>query len=168
MNATLFVALFIIIAVVLFGMVLTWSNRNKKKKERRKLIAAFDDFVIKNNLTIDKKQAINKNMIGIDRLNLKLVFFDNSKSFQVFHLISLEDLSACHLIKQKNPTSGHISKIFLQCVFKNNSDEIVLPFYDEMTDQLFKMMRLSKKATYWQKCINIFREAAVLSAQNEV
>jgi hypothetical protein len=37
-----------------------------------------------------------------------------------------------------------------------------------MTDQLFKMMRLSKKATYWQKCINIFREAAVLSAQNEV
>jgi hypothetical protein len=165
-NATLFVALFIIIAVVVFGMILTWSNRNKKKKERRKLIAAFDDFVIKNTLTIDKKQAINKNMIGIDRLNLKLVFLDNSKSFQVFHLINLEDLSACYLIKQKNASSGHISKIFLQCIFKNNSPEIVLPFYDEMTDQLFKMLRLSKKAIYWQKCISIFRQAAELCAQN--
>jgi hypothetical protein len=168
MNSTLFVALFIIVAVVLFGMILAWSNRNKKKKERRKLTAGFDDFVIKNNLTINKKQAVNKNMIVIDRLNLKLVYLDNSKGFQVFHLINLEDLSACHLIKQKNPSSGHISKIFLQCIFKNNSAEIILPFYDEMTDQLFKMLRLSKKAIYWQKCTNIFREAAVLSAENEV
>jgi hypothetical protein len=166
MNSTLSVALFIIIAVVLFGMMLTWRNSNNKKKERKKLIAGFDHFVIKNNLTVDKKQAVNKNMIGIDRLNLKLVFLDNSKGFQVFHLINLEDLSACYLIKQKNASSGHISKIFLQCIFKNNSPEIVLPFYDEMTDQLFKMLRLSKKAIYWQKCISIFRQAAELCAQN--
>jgi len=30
------------------------------------------------------------------------------------------------------------------------------------------MMRLSKKASYWQKSINIFRQTAILSAQNSV
>ncbi len=167
MNATLYIALIIIISIVLFGMILTWITRSKKKKERKKLTVAFDDFVIKNNLTTDKKQVMNQNMIGIDRLNLKLVFLDNSKGFRVFHLINPEELATCHLIKKRNATSGHITDIFLQCIFKNNSPDIMLPFYNELADEVFKMMRRSKKASYWQKCINIFREAALLSAENE-
>ena len=165
MNSTVYIALSIIIALITFAIVISRINRNKKEKENKKLAAEFDYFAIKNNLAIDKKQTLNKNMIGIDRLNLKLVFLDNSNNARErFHLIELNDLSACHLIKQKNSSTGHISKILLKCIFiQKNRAPIELLFYDEMKDDIFKMMRLSKKALYWEKNINIFREIAELS-----
>ena len=168
MNPTIYIAIFIIAGLTLFGIVVSWINTNKKNKENKKLLGEFDDFAIKNNLAIDKKQTLNKNMIGIDRLNLKLIFLDNSKIPQEFHLIDLYDLSACRLIKQKNDSNGHISNIFLQCIFKKEvaAPDIILPFYNEITDDLFKMIRLAKKASYWKKSINIFRESAVLSLQS--
>lgn len=103
--------------------------------------------------------------IGIDRLNHKLVFLNNSDGVSKFYLINLSDLSDCRLIKQKNKSNGHISNIFLQCFFKQKDIAgIFLPFYNEMNDDLYKLMRLSRKAHYWWKSINIFREAAELAA----
>lgn len=164
MNSTEYIALIIIVVLVTFAIVISRINRIRKKKEKRQLNAAFDHFAIKNNLAIDKKQTLNKNMIGIDRLNMRLVFLDQNSTPGEFHLIELNDLSACHLIKQKNSSTGHISRILLKCIFiQKNKPPIELPFYDEMKDDIYKMMRLSKKALYWVKSINIFRESARLS-----
>ncbi|MEO9021610.1 MAG: hypothetical protein ABI237_16775 [Ginsengibacter sp.] len=166
MNSTVYIAAFIIISLVLFGILISWYNKRKKRRDTDKLIQDFDDFAIKNNLAIDKKQTLNKNMIGIDRMNFKLVFLDNNKTPQEFHLIDLLDLSNCRLIKHKNQNNGHISNISLQCIFKEKKEQdIILPFYNEMSDDLFKMLRLSKKASYWEKSINIFRESAILLTQ---
>lgn len=163
MDSTVYIALFIIIIFVVFGLALSWRNRYKRMKENRKLLEAFDAFVISHNLAIDKKQTLNKNMIGIDRLHLKLVFLENSKGTNQFHLIDLQEISVCQLISQKNTSNGHIRNISLQCTFKQkDKPALILPFYDEMKDNLFKMMRLSKKAAYWEKSINIFKESAEL------
>lgn len=164
MNATVYFALFIIAAIVLFAIFISWSNRKTRKKETQKLIAEFDDFVIKSNLTIDKKQKANGNMLGIDRLDYKVVFFDSKK--RIFHLIDLAEVSVCRLIKERNKISGHISKIYLQCVFKNkNVPPLNLPFYDAEYDSVYRMLRLSKKASYWESSINIYRKAAVLAGK---
>lgn len=164
MNSTVYIALPIIAALVAFAIVISWVNRNKKNKEDKILNAEFEHFTIKNNLAIDKKQKLNKKIIGIDRLNLKVIFLDNTATKGEFHLIDLKALSACHLIKQKNSSTGHISKILLRCIFlQKNKAPVELLFYDEMKDDIFKMMRLSKKALYWVKSINIFRETAKLS-----
>jgi hypothetical protein len=165
MNSIEYTALFIVIALILFGFILSVSNKARRKKEKKDLWNEFDDFVIKNNLAIDKKQSLNKNVIGIDRLNHKLIFLDKSDGISKFQIINLYDLSDCRLIKQKNKSNGHISNIFLQCIFKQKDiADIFLPFYNEMKDDLYKLMRLSRKAYYWQKTINIFRKTAVLSA----
>jgi len=165
MNSIEYTALFIVIALILFGFILSVSNKARRKKEKKDLWNEFDDFVIKNNLAIDKKQSLNKNVIGIDRLSHKLIFLDKSHGISKFQIISLYDLSDCRLIKQKNKSNEHISNIFLQCIFKQKDiADIFLPFYNEMKDDLYKLMRLSRKAYYWQKTINIFRETAVLSA----
>ncbi|HET7116450.1 MAG TPA: hypothetical protein VFI29_08170 [Hanamia sp.] len=164
MNSTEYIALIIIVALVTFVFVISGINRIKKKNKKRQLTAEFDHFAIKNNLAIDKKQTLNNNIIGIDRLNMKVIFLNNSDTKGEFHLIELNDLAACQLIKQKNSSTGHISKIFLKCIFLQKSRApIELPFYDEMKDDIYKMMRLSKKALYWVKSINIFRESARLS-----
>lgn len=164
MDSAVYIALLIIVALVTFAIVISLVNRNKKNKEDNTLDKEFEYFAIKNNLTIDKKQKLNKNMIGIDRLNLKVIFLDKSAAKKQFHLIDLKALSACLLIKQKNSSTGHISKILLRCIFlQKNKAPVELLFYDEMKDDIFKMMRLSKKALYWVKSINIFRESARLS-----
>ncbi len=167
MNSTAYIAASLIITLILIGVIVSWYNKKKKKREKDRLMQEFDEFAIQNNLAIDKKQTLNKNMIGIDRMNFKLVFLDRSTDPQQFHLIDLQDLLDCRLIKQKNNLNGHISHIFLQCIF-NDKDEsdIRLPFYNELNDDLFQMLRLSKKASYWVKSINIFKESALLLMQN--
>lgn len=164
MDATVYIALLIIFIFVVFGLALSWRNRHKKMAAKRKLLEEFDAFAISHGLAIDKKQTLHKNMIGIDRLHLKLVFLESGKDASQFHLVDLEEISACQLISQKNTSNGHIRSISLQCTFKQkNKPVLVLPFYNEMKDDLFKMMRLSKKAAYWEKSINIFKESAELS-----
>lgn len=167
MNSTAYIAASLIITLILIGVIVSWYNKKKKKREKDRLMQEFDEFAIQNNLAIDKKQTLNKNMIGIDRMNFKLVFLDRSADPQQFHLIDLQDVLDCRLIKQKNNSNGHISHIFLQCIF-NDKDEsdIRLPFYNELNDDLFQMLRLSKKASYWVKSINIFKESALLLMQN--
>jgi hypothetical protein len=162
MNTTVYFALFFIAAIVFFAIVISWVNRLSRNKETEKLVATFDDFVIKSNLTIDKKQKANGNIIGIDRLNFKVVFFDSKK--RIFHLIDLSEISVCLLIKERNEMSGHISRIYLQCLFKSkNISPLNLPFYNAERDSVYRMLRLAKKASYWESSINIYRKAAVLA-----
>lgn len=167
MNSTSYIAASLILALILLGVIVSWYNKKKKKKDNDKLRQEFNEFAIKNHLAIDKKQILNKNIIGIDRMNFKLIFLDRSTDPQQFHLIDLRDLSDCRLIKQRNNSNGHISHIFLQCIFNDkNKSNISLPFYNEINDDLFQMLRLSKKASYWVKSINLFKESAVLLMQN--
>lgn len=167
MNITVYIAVFILAFLILFGIIISWFNQKKKKAEYKKLLKEFENFVIKNHLSIDKKQELHQSMIGIDRLNLKLVFLDKRTDPALFHVANLEDISTCRLIKQKNLSNGHIGLISLNFTFKQkNIPDINIPFYDALHDGIFKMMRLSKEASYWEKRVNIFRQTAVLSEQN--
>ena len=164
MDPTVNIAVFIVGAFVVLGFLLSWRNYRRKAHESKRLLDEFDAFAMRHNLAIDKKQTLNKNMIGIDRLNLKLVFLDRSTDTSQFHLVDLEEILDCRLISEKNVSNGHIRSICLQCTFKQQDKAaLILPFYNEMKDDLFKLMRLSKKAAYWEKSINIFRETAELA-----
>ena len=164
MDSTVNIAVFIVGAFVVLGFLLSWRNYRRKAHESKRLLDEFDAFAMSHNLAIDKKQTLNKNMIGIDRLNLKLVFLDKSTGVSQFHLVDLEEILNCRLVSEKNTSNGHIRSIYLQCTFKQqDKPALILPFYNEMKDDLFKLMRLSKKAAYWEKSINIFRETAELS-----
>lgn len=162
MDASVYIAF---VFIVLLAIGISWFNSYKKKKEKKKQMQKFNDFVINNNLTIDNKQRFNKNIIGIDRLNYVVVFLNNRT--RKFLLIRLKDVKDCRLIKERNRTSGHINRIFLQCIFKQKTkQDIIIPFYNEMNDDVFMMMQLSKSAAYWTKRINIFRETALLKERH--
>ena len=167
MNSTVMLALIIIALVILFLAVVSWINAYKKKEREKKLWKEFNDFVITNKLTIDKKQTLNKNVIGLDRLNMMLIFIDNTSNPVKTHLIPLLDLAACNLKKERN-SKGNLSRIYLDCYYKRTSNtELQLPFYDENFDTHSKVIRLSKKASYWEKTINIFREMAPMTLKTQ-
>ena len=166
MNYSYYIALFVILVLVMIVIFVAWIKVNKTTKEKGILMKKFEDFSIQNNLAIDKKQVVGKNMIGIDRLNFKLVFLDTRPSKWKFHLIDMENILSCNLIKERNKTTGHIGKISLHCRFENEAiSDIKFAFYDESKDDEFKTMRSFKKAFYWKKCIDIFSETAKLSVK---
>ena len=168
MHVTSYLALFIVGGLLVVLILFSWYRSYKTKEDDRKLYKEFEDFVVENKLTIDKKQTLNKNIIGIDRLNGVLIFIDNSVVPVKKLLINLPELAACNLKKERNAQNGHISSIFLHCIFKENKEpDLKLPFYIAGIDDLDKMMRLSKKSSYWEKTINIFREVPSGSIESQ-
>lgn len=148
-----------IVAIILLIATIHAALRMKKKKETEKLLRNFNEFVSKHHLLLSKKQTLNKSMIGIDRNAFKLIFMDGNKFPPEKLVVDLKEISDCRILKIRNKSTGYISKIFLKCSFRNNDKpDVLLPFYNEKTDKLFRMMRLSKKALYWQKAIELFRE----------
>jgi hypothetical protein len=166
MNYAYYIPIFLILILVPVVMAVAWTRVKKRKRKREKLRKRFEDFAIKNNLSIDKKQIVRGNMIGIDRLNFKLVFLINSASKKQFHLVDMRDLLNCSLKKDRDKVTKHISKIYLQCQFEKGVPDINFVFFDESKDDPFKMMRSFKKASYWKKCIDIFTETANLSGKS--
>ncbi len=167
MNSSVYIAIGFIVFIVLMAAGISWLNGYNKKKEKKKQLKRFNDFVINNNLTIDNKQRFNKNIIGIDRLNFVVVFLNNKT--KKFLLVRLKDLADCRLIKERNKNSGHINRIYLKCIFRHKEkEEVILPFYNELNDDVYMMMILSKRAAYWAKRINIFRETARLKNRHLV
>ena len=161
MSPSVYIAIGFIVFIVLVSIVISWFHNYKKKKEKQKQLQTFTDYAINNNLTIDSKQRFNKYIIGIDRLNFVVVFLNNAT--KKFLLIRLKDVADCKIVKERNKISGHINRIYLRCIFREREKEdVILPFYNEMNDDVYKMMVLSKRAAFWAKRINIFRETARL------
>lgn len=148
-----------IVAIILLIATVHAALRIKNRKEKEKLLRNFNVFVRKHHLSPSKIQTLNKSIIGIDRNEFKLIFMDGNKVPSEKLLLDLKEISDCRILKTKTKSTGYIGKIFLKCSFKNNNKpDVLLPFYCEKTDKLFRMMRLSKKALYWQKAIELFRE----------
>lgn len=159
MNNTGFLILFIIADVALLTLLIIWLLRYENKKVRSRTNRQFDDYALLNRLRFDNKQSLNKNMIGIDRENMKLAFLDRSKKSDQIFTLDLQEINRSRFIKKRKNPNGHISKIFLEISFTNPAKEsVVLPFYDEKRDKYYKMMRLAKKALYWNKTINLFKQ----------
>lgn len=158
MNNTGFLILFILADLILLTLMVVWMVRYHNKKERSRTNREFENFALLNGIRFDNKQLLNKNMIGIDRTAMTLVFLDRSKrSNQVFS-ISLQDIEKSTFVKEKSKNTGNIQRIFLRIHFKDGREAIVFPIYDENRDKFYKMMRLAKKGLYWNKTINLFKE----------
>lgn len=166
MNYAFYIPIFLILILVPVVIAVAWVRVKKRKRKRGILRKKFEDFAIKNNLSIDKKQIVRGNMIGIDRLNFKLVFLISNSRKNQFHLVEMRDILNCYLKKDRDKVTKDISKIYLQCRFEKGIPDLNFVFFDESKDDPFKMMRSFKKASYWKKCIDIFTETANLSAKN--
>ena len=151
--------LFIIADIILLIFLIVWLIRYQNKKERSRTMKEFDDFVIENNLKIETKQTLNKNIIGLDRENMILVFLDRKNQIKPVRTIDLKEIHSCKTIKTRKTDNSHIKSISLEIIYRNpDKESVVLPFYHENNDKFYKMMRLAKKAYHWEKRINLFRK----------
>ncbi|MEO6820581.1 MAG: hypothetical protein ABI266_09435 [Ginsengibacter sp.] len=157
-NIPLIATIGLVLLILLLGGIMNF----RKKARESKLLKEFDEFARKNGLEIDKQQSLNKNMIGIDRINQKLLFLDRNHLPQQFFLIDLYEVETCDLVKTKNQANGLINNISLRCKYKDSETDTLLPFFVEGVNKQYKTMRLAKKAVYWVKSVNLFKEVRVV------
>ena len=151
--------LFIIADIILLIFLVVWLIRYQNKKIRSRTMKEFDQFVYSKNLKLETKQTLNKNVIGLDRENMVLVFLDRKNKVKPVRTIDLNEIHSCKTIKSRKTDSGHIKSISLEITYRNpDKESVTLPFYHENNDKFYKMMRLAKKAYYWEKRINLFRK----------
>ncbi|MEO6682101.1 MAG: hypothetical protein ABIN48_04685 [Ginsengibacter sp.] len=152
--------LFILADIILLIFLITWLMKYQNKKARSRTMKEFDDYVLKHNLILDRTQTLNKNIIGLDREHLKLIFLDRKNKLNPVRIHDLEGILSCKTIKSRKTENSHIKNISLEIIYQNPDKEIiVLPFYQEGYDQFYKMMRLAKKAHFWEKTINLYKGA---------
>lgn len=151
--------LFVIVDILLLVGLIIWLMRYQNKKNRSRTMKEFDAFVEANHLVLEKKQTLNKNIIGIDKEQMKLVFLDRKNKINPLYLIDLHDVESCKLVKSRKTEKSHIKSISLE-LFLQNKERVVLGFYHEKQDKFYKMMRLAKKAYWWDKTINLYKEMA--------
>lgn len=163
MNNTGFI-LFVIVDILFLILVVVWLVRYQNKKIRSRTMKQFDDYVAAHNLAIDTKQTLNKNIIGLDRENMKIIFLDRKNRMKPIMNIDLDEVLSCKTITSRKTDTSHIKSISLEITYRNlQKERIILPFYQENNDKFYKMMRLAKKAYYWEKRINLFREMPAAS-----
>lgn len=162
MNTVGFI-LFILADIIFLALVIFWLIKYQNKKIRSRTMKEFDNYVAEHRLKIETKQTLNKNVIGLDRENMKIIFLDRRNRIKPVRTIDLHEILSCKTIKARKHDNSHIKSISLEIIYRNPEKEpVLLPFYHENYDKFYKMMRLAKKAYYWEKRINLFREMSAV------
>ncbi|MBS1738166.1 MAG: hypothetical protein JSS98_16400 [Bacteroidetes bacterium] len=150
--------IFILLSILITGVIATWIIlRNRKAIAEKKLKETFYQFSKQHDLFINKSQTLNGNMIGIDRRKLKILFLNCNNGAAEVNVIDIKNVGECTVQHEINTANGFIKNINLRCTMRNTDEMQLLPFYHEKPDTLNKKMRLSKKASYWAKAINLYR-----------
>jgi len=158
MSSTLFVAILIILVVVAPIMILMRINRSELKKEENLLLQEFDDLRKENQLTIGVIEKMGKRIIGLDKLNRKVLFLDKTKETTQVHLFDLRRLSSCEIVKTVARPERHIGTLGIQCLFMDsNHPSIHLTIFDTHFDNIDDLSSIEKKAECWKQNISIHK-----------
>lgn len=143
------------------------SSRKKTKEANRKLIAAFEQIVSKEALTIDKKVHFGTRIVGIATEGF-LIWVEMKQEKLISENVPLKFIKSCEIVKSyhnqgettnKKQTQGSLSTIEL-CVTTDRSSYSIT-FYNETEDGIFEMLNLKEMAGKWRDYINHSRKLPV-------
>jgi len=159
MSSTLFIAILIILVVLAPILILRWINRSELKKEEKLLLQEFDKLRKDNQLTIGLIEKLGKRVIGLDKLNQKVLFLDKTKEATQVHLFDLRRLSFCEIVKTIARPERHFGTLAIQCSFKDpNHPPIHLTIFDIHFDNMDDFSIIEKKAHCLKHRISIYKD----------
>jgi|SRR6185437_765274 hypothetical protein len=159
MSSTLFVAILIILVVLAPILILRRINRFELKKEEKLMLQEFDELRKDNHLTIEVIEKLGKRIIGLDKLNQKVLFLDKTKEATQIHLFDLRRLSFCEIVKTVARPERHIGTLAIQCSFKDpNHPSVYLTIFDIHFDNMADLSILEKRAECWKQNISTYKD----------
>lgn len=144
-----------LLALVLVPYVIFILVRSKTAAKCRK---EFNRIAAENSLIINEKESWNKNLIGLDRNNEKLLLVQSGSEVPVSELVDLKMLKSCTVISEteNQVVSGKpeeiLKRVSLQFSFINSADKKLLKLYDHDVN-VYQDYEL-KRAQKWTDLIN--------------
>ena len=143
------------IALLIAGPVI-YRERRKKKRQLH-LAKTYERLVMHNKLSIEETLVFNNRVIGFDRRNKKLLLIDHNQASRQEECVALEQLESCELVQVKDKTKRNTTRFFLELNYKRDKGTLKFIFFDEAKDKVTEKPSLIKRAEYWKRKINLYK-----------
>ena len=149
--------LFAICAIILTVVAF---YKNRKNARLKKLLLQFSQLGSDNNLSFTSQEILHNSVIGLDGLNRKIVFLQETNGIYQWLIIDLNTVNHCSLkfsyrgfrSGRKKNSGVYFEKLLLQ--FESNDNQLInVPFYMHTGIKLSTRRQLEQKARYWEAVI---------------
>jgi hypothetical protein len=156
MDVIIIIMLALLVPTLIIGLFALISVR-RKQIIRTKLEGAFDQLIKNNQLRIVDTESFRDRVIGIDKVNKKLVFVQFRKEGLKTLSLDLKAISFCRVTKTIDRFSGEVIKIFLHLKYEDSDQLFSLNFYDRSYDDPRAKQSSLEKARLWKDKVNLHR-----------
>jgi hypothetical protein len=128
-----------------------------------KLFSSVKELFKRCRLFCSRHSVLRNRVIGLDLLNIRLLYLQLNKNNSTCVEIRLRDLEDCTVKKQYTPIGAgslrnnglheYLKSISLVLYFKNGRQSIGIPFYEKKKDRLYHLSELEAKARSWQTTV---------------
>lgn len=158
MDTTVATIFIVSVAGLLFFLLLHWRGQRKQQQyhQSKRLIA-------RNRLSVDKKDVINNQFIGLDKTNRQLLFCDFEQHDKQVNAIPFDQIAFYQLTKQHKEgeigsgndkkTAVLPDKIWLFLFSKKMNPLLKFMFFDREKNGRNEFPYLRRRAAYWEKII---------------
>lgn len=125
----------------------------------------------KRSLYFSSPDEVGANVIAVDVQRRKLLYLKKTTKASSCLIIDLSTLENCSVRKEYNSIDAgelknkklhnFLKSIFLNLGFKNNSNRIMLPLYEEETDRYEDVIQVEAKAKKWETIVSKFRPVQI-------
>jgi hypothetical protein len=129
------------------------SGRARRRKKKQLLLDTLDSVAKKEQLYITERMLWRNRILGIDRINRKIVQVISEGTETIPQVIDLSEVGKCELLQQKS-NQIQISAVLLALIFHDKTKpSLHIPFYEERNDGVYEMKSLTERAVHWQNMI---------------
>ncbi|MBL7718492.1 MAG: hypothetical protein JNL72_06640 [Flavipsychrobacter sp.] len=163
MNATIVIAIGIIVVIALVVWMLTAAARKEAKKKKQEISIKLEQLAAQDGRTLGDIDFLGRRAIATDTSGQAVYYVDNSELVMQQQGFAIADATGCSLVQSgsrhiENARSGktkveeHISNIQLLVTLRGGT-QVSLHFYDEVKDGILELLPLREKAKHWNGII---------------
>lgn len=130
-----------------------FSGKAKRARRKQLLLDTLDAIARNKQLYITERELWRHRILGIDRVNQKMVHIDMGEKEAVENIVNLQEIYKCEIL-QRTIGNAQINAILLELSFTDKTKpSLHIPFYEERNDGVFEMKTLAERAAYWKKML---------------
>jgi len=139
-------------------------HKHNFKKREEQLLIVFNRLGSLYYLSFTSQEIFHNKIIGLDGLRRKILIIEDCNHRYDFRFIDLCEVKACKLKKiygsvngsdsPKNRLEKYLEAITLQFDFKRENPPVALEFYPNITNNIFNITELERKAKQWEVLVS--------------
>ena len=134
------------------------------------LLQYFKEIVIKNHFRISSQELLKDCVFGIDGINRKLLIVTNQNELFCSSVINLDEIKKCSIKKEYRSIEAdglkskrlehYLEKILLRLEFGNGRKDTEVLFYQDSSNPLYEVHKLTNKARLWETMLSKMRSSS--------